>query len=61
MDDAGSQQQTEGLRHQHQFDRQVCAFGDRCRMPELDAAFGNDHRLRFADLPKHSDCDHLAE
>ncbi|MNI90557.1 hypothetical protein D3C73_1480920 [compost metagenome] len=30
-------------------------------MLKVDAAFGDDHRLRFADLPEHGDGDHLAQ
>jgi hypothetical protein len=51
MGDAAAQQQAQRLRHQHQFDRQVRAGGNRGRVLEVDAAFGDDHRLRLADSP----------
>jgi hypothetical protein len=61
MGDAGTQQQAKGLRHEYQLDRQVRASGDGRRMLKVDASFGEDHRLRFADLSEHGQGDHLAQ
>jgi len=61
MGHACAQQQAKGLWHQHQFDRQVSSGGNRRGVLKVDAAFGDDHRLWLADLPKHGDSDHLAQ
>ncbi len=61
MGDPRAQQQAERLGHQHQLDRQVRAGRQGRGVLEVDAAFGNDHRLRRADFIQQAARHDLAE